>query len=308
MKLFFVLILLSSVGFINAQNTAINYMLDEDTQLTLTLPKNSAGKPAAGKRVAVTPSNYAGTNVRHMIYLPENWNADWKNNNNRTPIIFEYTGNYFPPSGSSGEVEDAGLGYALTGGKYIWVSLPYISEDGNNNEVSWWGDEKATVKYAKKYVPKIIEEYGGDTNAVFLCGFSRGAIGVNYLGLYDDEVAKLWSAFITHDHYDGIKEWGTTWGTPLVNYREQAAERLNRVGDRPYLVIQNGKEYGTKEWVSSTLNHTGNFTYLQINTTEIFGSFPNRFAKHEHTDRWPLLPSTYRNKVWSWMNKVMKTP
>ena len=48
--------------------------------------------------------------------------------------------------------------------------------------------------------------------------------GVNYplsfghsiLGLHDDEVAKLWMAFITHDHFDGIREWKQTkCGTPL---------------------------------------------------------------------------------------------
>lgn len=283
-----------------------SYVLDVGSDAALALPENSTGKPAAGKRVAVTPKEYAGTNVCHMLYLPENWDKNWKKNKERIPIIFEYTGNYYPASGSTGEVEDAALGYTLSGGKYIWVSLPYISEDGKNNEVTWWGDETATVNYAKKYVPEIIEAYGGDKDAVFLCGFSRGAIGVNYLGLYDDEVAKLWSAFITHDHFDGIKEWGGVWGKPLVKYREQAAERLSRVNDRPYLVIQNGKEYGTKEWVSSTLNYIDNFKFIQINTNDIFGSFPNEIAKHKHTDRWPLLASTYRSETWRWFNKVIE--
>ena len=63
---------------------------------------------------------------------------------------------------------------------------------------------------------EIIAEFNADPNAVFLCGFSRGAIGVNYLGLRDDEVAKLWTAFITHDHFDGVRQWTTSgWGGPL---------------------------------------------------------------------------------------------
>lgn len=304
-KLLLLYIFLSSVCFVYGQNTISTFILDANSKESLTLPENSEGVPAAGKRVAITPNEYAATQVRHMLYLPENWDADWKKNNERIPIIFEYTGNKFPTSGSTGEVEDAALGYALSGGKYIWVTLPYISVDGKNNQVTWWGDEKATVEYAKKYVPEIIEKYGGDKNAVLLCGFSRGAIGVNYLGLYDDEMAKLWTAFIAHDHFDGVRAWGgTEWGSPLEKYQQEAAERLQRVNGRPYLVIQNGKEYGTKAWVNSVLPKADNFTFLNINTNEVFGEFSNKYAKHEHTDNWCAVPSSYRTKAWEWINNV----
>ena len=54
--------------------------------------------------------------------------------------------------------------------------------------------------------------------AVILCGFSRGAIGVNYIGLHDDQIAALWAGFITHDHYDGVLEWkGQAWGSPYAS-------------------------------------------------------------------------------------------
>jgi len=284
-----------------------NYLLNSNSTDTLTLPAIANGDPDMGKKVIVTAPEYQGTEVRHTIYLPEKWNKNWKNDNERLPIIFEYTGNYYPKSGSTGEVEGAGLGYCLTGGKYIWVALPYINESGTSNEKTWWGDKKATIDYTKKHVPQIIEEFGGDTKAVFLCGFSRGAIGVNYLGLSDDDVAGFWTAFITHDHFDGVKEWGnTTWGTPYEKYKKGAVVRLKRVNKRPYLVIQNGEEYGTQDFVRSVFEEYDNFEFLQINTTDIFRFFPNEIAISGHTDRWPLFPSNYRTETWEWMNKVIE--
>ena len=275
--------------------------LDIEADEILQIPQLSDGEPSAGKRVNLIAPEYLGTEVFHTLYLPRNWRYKGE----KLPIIFEYTGNYFPESGSTGEVEDAGLGYGLSGGKFIWVSLPCISEDHKDNQVTWWGDERATVEYAKVNVPRIIRDYNADPEAVFLCGFSRGAIGVNYLGLYDIEVARLWSAFITHDHFDGIKEWrNTEWGTPMEKYRAGAIERLKRVGDRPYLVSQNGGKYGTKEFIESVLPTTENFTISNINTNAIFGSFPHPIAVHPHTDRWTFIPSKYRLRTWKWMNRV----
>lgn len=275
--------------------------LDTEADEILQIPQLSDGEPSAGKRVNLIAPEYLGTEVFHTLYLPRNWRYKGE----KLPIIFEYTGNYFPKSGSTGEVEDAGLGYGLSGGKFIWVSLPYISQDHKDNQVTWWGDERATVEYAKVNVPRIIRDFNADPEAVFLCGFSRGAIGVNYLGLYDVEVARLWSAFITHDHFDGIKEWkNTEWGTPMEKYRAGAIERLKRVGDRPYFISQNGGTSGTKEFIESVLASTDNFTISNINTNEIFGSFPHPMAVHPHTDRWTFIPSKYRLRTWKWMNRV----
>ncbi|QXD25178.1 hypothetical protein F7C95_04560 [Opitutia bacterium ISCC 51] len=275
--------------------------LESDSQVVLSIPKLSSGNPSAGKFVKVTAPEYVGTHVYHTIYLPDDWSADGE----RLPIIFEYTGNYFPKSGSTGEVKDAGLGFGLSGGKYIWVSLPYIHENHQENQVTWWGDDQATVEYAKVNVPRIIEAYNADPNVVFLCGFSRGAIGVNYLGLHDDEVAKLWTGFITHDHFDGIKEWGKTeWGSPFEKYQAEATERLKRVDGRPYLVCQNGDKYGTETFVRERLQSLGNFTFIDVQTAKLFGSFPNDIAAHPHTDRWALIPSEYRRLAWGWFNEL----
>lgn len=283
--------------------------LQTTSERQLAIPPLSKGKPAAGKRVAVTPEEFSGTNVFHTLYLPPNWTP----NGPPLPIIFEYTGNFHPQSGSTGEPEDAALGYGLSGGRYIWVSLPYISKDGTNNAVTWWGDDKATVEYAKRMVPRIIHDYNADSDVVVLCGFSRGAIGVNYLGLHDDEIAKLWTAFVSHDHFDGVRAWGRTgWGSPLAKYRTAAIARLKRVGNRPYLVSQNGvsngKSYGSEELIRSVLPDSGNFTFLTVNTREIFGTFPNEFAKTSHTDRWPILPGKYRSTTWNWMNELSTFP
>lgn len=275
--------------------------LDPESNETLVVPPLSSGEPAAGKRVKVTPPEYAGTNVYHTLYLP----PDWKPDGPPLPIVFEYTGNYFPASGSTGKVEDGVLGFGLSAGQYIWISLPYINADGRNNQVTWWGDVGKTVDYAKTNVPRIIDAFHADADAVFLCGFSRGAIGVNFIGLHDDEIASLWSAFISHDHFDGVKAWGKTdWGSPLVEYRKAAAKRLRRIQGRPYWVGQNGAGYGSEAFIDSVLSSTDNFTFRVIPMNEIFGSFPNRWAKTSHTDAWPILPSESRRQLRRWMNGV----
>jgi hypothetical protein len=278
--------------------------LDAHSDEVLKLPELSEGQPAAGKRFAVTPPEYIGTEVFHTLYLPKDWNPDGP----AVPIVFEYTGNFFPESGSTGEVEDAALGYGLSGGRYIWVSLPYISKDHRTNEATWWGDTAATVQYAKRNVPLVIKQYNADPNVVFLCGFSRGAIGVNYLGLHDDEAATLWTAFIAHDHFDGVQAWaGTTWGFPLETYRAEALKRLKRVNGRPYLVSHDGSTYGTKEYLKDVVPDIANFTFSYVDTAKALGPFPNEFAKTAHNDRWAYRPSEYRTLTRKWMNDVVRS-
>lgn len=274
---------------------------DESNAVVLHTPEAVRETPGAGRRVFVTPDEYAGTTVHHTLYLPEDWKADGA----KLPVIFEYTGNHFPAAGSTGRVEDSGLGFGLSGGRFIWVSLPFISRDGTENAVTWWGDINATVAYAKKHVPAIIEEYNADPNNVFLCGFSRGAIGVNYIGLHDDEIAALWSAFITHDHFDGVREWKNTgWGSPLEKYRPEAVTRLRRVGDRPYLVCQNGSTAATQTFVHSSLSDVANIRFKEVDTKAALGNFPNDFAIHPHTDRWLNKPGRDRDQVWAWIDSV----
>ncbi|MFT7444721.1 MAG: hypothetical protein ACI9AF_001630, partial [Granulosicoccus sp.] len=229
-----------------------DFPLQSRDHKTLTPPPLSTGLPAPGKRVAITPPNYKNTKVHHTLYLPKNWDPAWKEKNLRYPLIVEYSGNKSPASGSTGKIKDSALGYGLTGGHALWLNLPFISLDGKSNQLTWWGDEKATVNYAKFILPKIIKDYGINPSQVILCGFSRGAIAVNYIGLYDDEIAKFWSGFVTHDHYDGERKWGgTSWGSPLKDYRKSATVRLARIKGRPVLISQNPNPFPIRDYLKT---------------------------------------------------------
>lgn len=204
-------------------------------------------------------------------------------------------------------MEDAGLGYGIGRGEFIWLTLPFVDTEQKANAVTWWGDVDATVAYAKKCVPQTCKAFHGDSSRVFLCGFSRGAIGVNFIGLHDDEIAKLWCGFISHDHFDGEREWrGTSWGTPLATYRYGATQRLQRVNGRPYMVCQNGSTDAIRDFLSTPSRiDLSTFTFVDVDTKNILGDFPNEVAIHPHNDRWLLKPSDQRSKVWRWVNSVL---
>ena len=129
---------------------------------------------------------------------------------------------------------------------------------------------------------------------------------MNYLGLHDDEIAKLWCGFISHDHYDGVREWrGTSWGSPLPEYRLKAKERLKRLKGRPVLICQNGGTKDIEEYLKPCLSW-GKFTFLAVDTKKILGRFPNKVAIHPHNDRWLLKESEERNRVQKWVQQVLK--
>jgi hypothetical protein len=267
----------------------------------LSLPPLGSLGPTPGKRAVVTTPEYAGTQVRHLVALPDDWTPDWRARGKTWPVIAEYTGNYFPTSGSTGEVEGAALGFGLARGRAIWVVLPYVAKGRTKNERTWWGDVDATVGYAKTNIPRICAEFGGDPKKVVLCGFSRGAIGVSFLGLHDDEVAGLWCGLWAHDHFDGMLEWkGHAWGSPLARYRAEAAARLRRLAGRPLLVTQAGAE--TKKFIASVA--PTNVDYLNVDMAAHFGDFPNDFVKHPHNDRWPLRDGPATEAARAWFTRV----
>ncbi len=252
----------------------------------------SEGKPAAGRRVKQTHPNWKDTEVYHVLYLP----MDWKPGK-RYPVIVEYAGNgpYKNKFGdvSPGHPEGSKMGYGISGGKgFIWVCLPYLDNAGTANVTRWWGnapeyDAGPTVAYCKKAVPWICRKYGGDPKRVVLCGFSRGAIACNYLGLYDDEIAKLWRAFIPYSHYDGVRRWPY----PGSN-RESAQRRLQRLADRPQFICHEGTGIsGTKKFLDST-GIKGKFTFQAT-------GFQN------HNDGWLLRPSPARDTLRTWLGKVL---
>lgn len=271
----------------------------------LVLPPMTSGEPLPGKRATVIAPEYADSKVHHLIALPDDWTPDWKARGKSWPVIAEYTGNYFPTSGSTGEVEGAGLGYGVARGKAIWVVLPYVAKDHQKNEVTWWGDIDATVGYAKTNIPRICADFGGDPKKVVLCGFSRGAIGVSFLGLHDDGVAKLWCGLWAHDHFDGVKQWTAPWGAPLARYREEASVRLRRLAGRPLLISQAYPGNQTRDFVEPLA--AKNVDYLTIDMGALYGKFPNDAVKHPHNDRWPLRDGDATTTARAWFERVTAT-
>ena len=186
------------------------------------------------------------------------------------------------------------MGYGITAGRgFIWVCIPYINSAGTRNVTQWWGDKpthdpQQTLSYCKKVVPWICQHYGGDPKRVVLCGFSRGAIACNYLGLYDDEIARLWRAFIPYSHYDGVHRWGYPGSD-----KASALKRLQRLGARPQFICHEGAGVSATRHYLKETGVAGNFT---IRAT----GFRN------HNDAWLLRPSPARKALRAWLETVLR--
>ncbi len=270
-----------------ATSLTTNIPANADTANDLVTPEMTDDEPAAGRRVRQVAKEYAGTDVYHALYLPTDWKPGGE-----FPVIVEYTGNKFPACGSTGEVKDANLGYGISGGQeFIWVSMPYIAEDRQQNAVTWWGDKQATIDYCKINLPRICQQFGGDSNRVFICGFSRGAIGCSYIGLADDEIAALWKGMCTHDHFDGQR----TWRYPDSD-RKSALQRLARLKGRPVLVCGDANDF-LKEYPD-----LATFTFLKVPVATIF-EIPDGKVIHSHTDLWMHRHSLYRAQARAWLSK-----
>ncbi|RTZ69830.1 MAG: hypothetical protein DSZ35_01810 [Verrucomicrobia bacterium] len=262
----------------------------------LTIPKLETGQPDAGKRVKQTIPGYEQTRVYHVTYLPTDWVKG-----KRYPVLIEYAGNNHRGAYgdiSTGRPEGSNMGYGISGGRgFIWVCLPYLNAAGDDIALTWWGDSKnrtarPTLDYCHKTVPWICEKYGGDTDRVVLCGFSRGAIACNYLGLHDNETAKLWRAFIPYSHYDGI----ATWPYPASD-RDSALTRLKRLANRPQFICHEvtGSRLNlaaTKKWIESTS--------IKANLTFAETGFRN------HNDAWLLRTSPAREHLRAWLKRVLQ--
>lgn len=254
----------------------------------LTIPPVETGPPRAGVRAVVTPPEYQGTAVHHVLYLPANWRPGTK-----YAVLVEYAGNgnYRNQYGdvSTGGVEGSKLGYGISGGRdYIWLCLPYVSEDGTQNQTMWWGNVNATVAYAKREVARVCEQWGGDPRKIVLCGFSRGAIACGYIGLHDDAIAGLWSGFIPYSHYDGAREW------PYPDSDKAAAQvRLQRIAGRPSFVIDESNSLAqTRAYIESTAS-SAPFTYCPL-------PFRN------HNDAWALRDIPARRAVRHWLEEILR--
>jgi hypothetical protein len=278
-------------AFFFISHVCLSKDLKTSSKSDLITPAMTEHDPWAGKRVRQVSPEYQGTEVYHTLYLPTDW-QDGK----RYPVLVEYTGNKFPACGSTGEVKGANLGYGLSGGKgFIWVSMPYIQKGKKENAVTWWGDRQATIDYCKDNLPRICDEFGGDPENLFICGFSRGAIACSYIGLADDEIAPLWKGMIAHDHFDGHQKWGYPQSD-----RASALERLARLKGRSVLVCGNANDYLKK------YPELGNFTFLPVPVAKIF-DIPDGPVIHPHTDLWAHRESPTRQRARAWLNKHIST-
>lgn len=195
-------------------------------------PAMTEGDPAPGKWVRQVDEEWKGTGVYHALYLPTNWRPG-----TRHPVVVEYAPNRWEPAALTGKVEDCRLGYYQTAGRdFLWVVMPYVDPVKKENAVWWWGSEEATLRYGLKNLRRICESWGGDPQAVFFTGFSRGAIAAGYLGLRNDDVADVWLAFLPHSHIDGGRF------TP-----DGARERLARTAGRPTFITYGSRDDGKNE-------------------------------------------------------------
>lgn len=254
----------------------------------LQVPAISEAAPAAGLRVRRTSAGWAGTAVHHTLYLPTNWKPGGK-----FPVLVEYAGNggFKNKFGDTcdGTVEGGNLSYGISGGRdYICIGMPYVKVDGGRKEnaVQWWGDADETAAYCVATVREVCRDFGGDEKALVLCGFSRGAIACNYIGLRNDTIAPLWRAFICHSHYDGVR---TTWPYPDAD-RASALTRLRRLKGRPQFISHEGSIEATLHYIEEC-DEPAAFD---------FSALPFR----NHTDRWALRACEQRWRVRLWLSKL----
>ncbi len=258
----------------------------------LEMPTMVDVKASRGLRVKRYIKGQVNKAVYHSLYLPRDWNAMQK-----WPILVELPGNggYRDKldDACSGRPEDACLGYGISAGEgFLWICCPFLNSKGDDISIKWWGDSptfdtRSSIEYLNAAIDDTCENFGGDPSRIILCGFSRGALACNYLGLHDDEVAKRWQAFVVYSHYDGVRKW------PYPNSdRESAAQRLLRLKDRPQFICGEGNQSSEAENYLKPLIDTKNLTFAST-------GFRN------HNDRWTLRPSPAREQLRTWLSKLV---
>lgn len=252
----------------------------------LKTPQMENGEVLAGRRVRAVTTGWEKTGVYHALYLPRDWQP-----NQSFPVIVEYPGNggYRNEYGDvcTGLPEGCNLGYGASGGEgFIWVCLPFVDKSPGRLEpaLKWWGDVEETKRYCFATVREVCARYGGDPQKVVLAGFSRGAIAANYIGLHDDEIARLWRAFICHSHYDGVRQWGYAGDD-----RAAAMIRLRRLGNRP-------------QWIS----HEGNVAEIESYLRAAKATAPFNLVAlpyRNHSDQWVLRDLAERRRLREWLKQ-----
>lgn len=263
-----------------------------DLRPDLMVPRVVRGEAAAGRRVEAATTGWEQTAVRHALYLPRGWQPQAN-----LPVLVEFAGNggFRNKLGdeSDGTVDGGALGYGLSGGEgFIWVCLPFVglAADGTKqNCPQWWGDVTETKQYCLATVRDVCARYGGDASRVVLCGFSRGAIACNYIGLHDDEIARLWRGFFCHSHYDGVKGW------PYPASDEASAlKRLQRLRGRAQWISHEGSVGEARQFIERS-GVQAPFTFVPI-----------PYANHSAT--WVLRDLPERRQARAWLARVIQPP
>ncbi len=248
-------------------------------------PEVTDERPAAGRRVRLAHPDYSESKLTHVLYLPPDWKPGRK-----YPVLVEYPGNggYENKLGdrSTGRVEDCKLGFGLSGGTgMIWLCLPFVDPKTKSHSLQWWGDPDATAKYCREAVAQVVHDFGGDPKALVLTGFSRGAIACGYIGLRDDETAKLWKAIIAHSHFDGVRRWGYPGDDA-----DSALKRWHRWKGRPLFVSHERDIDLTRKFL----------TNANIEATISVIPYPN------HSPDWLLKDIPERTTARKWLGNVLE--
>ena len=143
-----------------------------DISQRVLVPDITRDPPGPGRRVYQQLPGWEKTSVTHVLTLPREWKPGAK-----YPVIVEYTGNVFYHKfcHSTGYTDQGTMAYGLARGeKFITLNLPFISVDGQREQIDGWGDIAKTADYCVEAVRAVCEEFGGDAGAVFFVGFSRG--------------------------------------------------------------------------------------------------------------------------------------
>lgn len=264
----------------------------------LVVPPVTSDQLDAGRRCWVE-DEFSG--VSYVVWLP----PDWKASSSR-PVIIELPGNggYRSPYGDTctGRPEDCSLGYGVTGGTgAIWVCVPFLTAEGTDIAVTWWGDApkydpRPTVALLQRVVDFACSpQLNGDPQRVVLAGFSRGSIACSYVGLADPQIASLWRGMICYSHYDGVRE---AWPYPNCD-RTSALQRIRRLTDRPQFIChESDARPAVSLSAAQTFLEDAGMSGQHLTFCET--GFRN------HSDQWVLRPGPARKRLRTWFQNLVQ--
>lgn len=232
----------------------------------LDVPDMTREKAGAGKRVRYQLSRERDGEIYSALYLPLNWEPGKK-----YPVMVEFPGNIFYSAKScwsTGRPEQCQMGYGITRGENaIWVSLPFVDRENHQIAESGFGSNSGrdTVLYTRETVEHICSHWGGDRQNLYLCGFSRGSIACGYIGLADDDIAKLWKAIIGCQHYDG-SSWKQSRMDEAVlrapRFRGEAIFQVDNQQEKYQTVVDATDPAVSWTWVRSGLGYHATAMFL----------------------------------------------